>query len=179
MNNEIIAIAKRRDDNNGITRLSTGYYARIVSVSASLIEESQASVSYPEVPTWYNEQADREEENPNHPDYLKALEEVERRKTMMAIDAMILFGVDIVDEDGNDYEISTNEKWFKRIKLMDKRGYINLDEFDLNDPLDIEWLFKKYVAIGAPDLEKIARASNLSEADVQEASATFQNSTKR
>lgn len=179
MNNDIIAIAKNRANDKGITQLSTGYYARIVSVSASLIEESQASVPYPEVPTWYNEDAQREEENPNHPDYLKAIEEVERRKTMMAIDAMILFGVDIVDEDGNDYEISTDAKWFKRILLMDRRGYINLDEFDLEDPLDIEWLFKKYVAIGAPDLEKIARASNLSEADVQEASATFQNNSQR
>lgn len=178
MSNDIIAVAKKRNS-DGIVQLSTGYYARITSVSASLIEESQASVPYPEVPKWYNEDAKRDEENPNHPDYLKAVQEVEKRKTMMAIDAMILFGVDIVNEDGSEYEMDIDSKWFSRIRLMAKRGYINLDEYDLEDELDVEWLFKKYIAVGAPDLERIARASNLSEEDVQEASATFQNNKKR
>lgn len=176
----IVGIAKARSDNgDGIIQFSTGYYVRITSVSASIIEEAQASVEYPEVPKWYNENAKREEENPNHPDYLKALEEVEKQKTMMAIDAMILFGVDVVDEEGNDYVIDTNDKWFKRLRLMIKRGMINADNVDMDDELDVEWMFKKYIVVGAPDLELVAKASSLSEEDVREASITFQDSKKQ
>jgi hypothetical protein len=159
--------------------LSTGYYARISSVSASLIEEAQASVEYPEVPKWHDEDRDRWEENPNHPDYIKSVAEVDKRKTMMAIDAMILFGVEIVNEDGTPYDVNTGDKWYQKIRLMAKRKMINVDGVDLDDPLDIEWMFKKYIAVGAPDLERIARASNLSEEDVKEASATFQDNKAR
>lgn len=179
MNNDIVAIAKKRYDRDDTIVLSTGYFARITSVSASIIEESQASIPYPEVPKWYDEERKREEENPNHPDYIKGVAEADRRKTMMAIDAMILFGVDILNEDGTPYEISKDDKWFQRIRMMAKRGMINLDGLDLDDPLDLEWIFKKYIAVGAPDLEKIARASNLKEEDVQQASATFQNNKER
>ncbi len=176
----IVGIAKARSDNgNGIIQFSTGYLVRITSVSASIIEEAQASVEYPEVPTWYNENSKRDEENPNHPEYLKALADVEKAKTMMAIDAMILFGVDVVNEDGTDYDIDTNDKWFKRLRLMIKRNMIQADQFDLEDDLDIEWMFKKYIVVGAPDLELVARASSLSEEDVQEASVTFQDSKKQ
>jgi hypothetical protein len=156
----------------GHVQLSTGYWARIMPVSASLIDGAQALIEDPEPPSVWIDEKGRSELNPSDPAYLRALERAEIKRAVAAADAMILFGVDIVDEKGEPIPIPDGD-WIKRLQLLDKVGTIDIGAYDFDDPIDKEFLFKKFVAVAAPDFPIISLASGVREEDVERATATF------
>lgn len=176
---EVIGTAKsfsNANNEDGIVKLSTGVLVKISSVSASLVEAAQGAVPPPEVPIWHNEVADRDEENPNHPKYLQDLQQWEIQRTLAAVDVMLMFGVTLVDEDGLEVEVDKG-RWVQKLKFLEKHNLLDMSDFDLEDSFDREFIYKKYVAIGAPDIQLIAQASSLSEEDVAKATEAFQDNT--
>jgi len=171
-----IAVAKRRA-NRGISsepvELSTGVTARLIPVSISIITEAQAAVPDPAVPMWYNESKGVEEENPNHPAYEAALKAVEQERSLAAIDAVIMFGVELVDGMPED------NSWIKKLQLRAKLGLskVDLSSFNLEDEIELEFLYKKYIAVTTADLKPLMDASGLTEAgmelEVAEATNSF------
>lgn len=161
--------AKTRADQK-IIRLSTGYRARITPVSPGLLNQVQMSVQMPAVPTWYNDSKGKNEENPNDPRYLQQIERAEADRVMAALDAIVLFGVDIVDDEGNDVDAPDNDGWLTKLLRLASRGLLDLSEFDLDDSMDRSFIFKKYVAIGTNDMRRIAELSGLdADAEVEQA----------
>jgi hypothetical protein len=154
-------------DDGGFKLLSTGVRARIVPVGATLVDEVVAGVKAPRVPLFMNEEKGREEENPLDPEYLRQVTEADRRRSQAALDAMIMFGVELEAMPAND-------NWLKQLQFLEKRGHLSLESFDLTDPLDREFLYKRYVAVGTKDLMEIGRKAGLGAADVEQAAATFQ-----
>jgi hypothetical protein len=158
-----IEVAKERDAKgrrDEIRTLSTGVKVRITPVSASLISEVTTRYKYPKVPTYYNEDKGREEENPVHPDYLAEREEVDNQRVQAAMDAMSLFGVELIDgvpEDG---------VWVKKLKLLGV-------EFDENDPVERDFYYKKNIALAGPDFALLGRISGLSEEAITAAEESF------
>lgn len=170
------AIAKSRIDYSKPIPFSSGYWANVTPVSASLISDAQRlAVTAPTPPMVWVEDKQRDEPNPNDPRYLAAIEQHETDRTMAAIDAMILFGVEMVDEHGEPLDVMQDTKWLSKLKLLAKMGILNLEGFDFDDSIEVEFLFKKYVAIAPPDLAIVTGASGLSEADIAEAVETFRN----
>jgi hypothetical protein len=174
-NSAVIGVAKKQRDPEQIVMLSTGYRARLRSVSAGLIAEAQQSVKYPTPPTWYNEAAGREEENPNHPAYIAEVENIEMQRNLVGMEALIMFGVELVDEEGNQLEIDIEADWVRRLRFMERRGVISLEGLDLSDPIDAEFAFKKYIAVGALDMDTITSATIVSEEALEEAKASFRD----
>lgn len=175
-----VAIAKRavsKNKRSKIVELSTGYLAEISPVSLSILNDVQLAIEMPKVPTFMNEEKGRVEENPNHPDYLKAVEECEQRRNLAAADAMIMFGVQLVDREGNHYAYDDDVRWLKKLQHFQRMGILKLDDYDLEDDFDLEFLFKKYIAVGAGDIMTIGKMSGVDEEAVQEAQASFQSST--
>ena len=170
-----IAVAKRRStrDINEVLTFSTGVEVKLVPVSISIITEAQAAIEDPKIPLWYNESKDIHEENPNHPDYIKALEKVDETRNLAAIDAMILFGVELIEG------MPENDRWLKMLQLSTKRGLlkIDFDTFDLTDSLELEYLYKKYIAVGPPDIAVIMKASGVDEEEIAEASRSFRDNS--
>jgi len=159
---------KERDEER-IVSLPGGVTARIVPVSAALVDEVSSSVKDPEVPEVYDEEREKDFPNPNDPTYLRGLEEASRKRGIAAIDAMVMFGVELVDG------LPENDAWLKKLVYMSKRNLVNLDGYDLEDELDLEFLYKRYVAITPTVLSVITEMSGISGADIEAAEESFRS----
>lgn len=148
--------------------LTTGIVGRIVPVGASLIDDVVASIADPKPPMFFNEDKGREEENPVDPDYLEALEAAQRQRAVAALETLLLFGLELE-------QLPPDEQWLPKLRYMAKRGHISLDNYDLDDPLEKELLYKKYVAVGTQDLIEIGQHAGLNSRDVEEAARSFKS----
>jgi hypothetical protein len=155
-----------RNNNRDIT-LPTGDEAVLMPVSASLIDAVTSEVKDPKPPMWYNKDADREEENFNHPDYIKGLEDAKRRRGIAALDAMVMFGIELVDG------VPEDDRWLQKLQFMAKRGMLSLDGYDLSDPLDKEFLYKRFVAVDNDTITLISEISGISGEEVAAVEESF------
>lgn len=164
-----VEAAKERKSRDGkeILTLSTGVRVKIKGVSASLIDDVTSRIPDPPIPKFFNENTQREEENPLDPSYAVALDRVQKERGSAAIDALILFGIELVDPMPDD------SVWLPKLKLLAKLRGIDLSVYDLGSPLEKEFVYMRYVAVGSDDLALLgARASNTPEED-QKAEAGF------
>ena len=165
--NAAVQVAKDLDvKKEKITTLSTGVRAVLLPVAASLIQAVTSKIKDPEIPNWHDPDKDREVPNPNDPTYLKQIQEAAEARAMAAVDASLMFGVELVDpipENG----------WDTKLKYLDKRNPFGLSDFDFDDDLDLQFLYKKYIAVGSDDLIKISKLSGLQPEDLAAAEASF------
>ncbi len=145
--------------------LSTGVKVRLRPVSPSLIADISSSVKYPNVPRIVTEDG-RELENPNHPDYIRACEEVDNQRAGRVLEAIVMFAFDLVDGVPDD-------GWDKKVRLMERMGSIDLKGLDLDDPVDREFAYKKYIAIGNEDITLAGGMAGIRGEDVAAATETF------
>jgi len=157
--NPVVAVAREHRDASGDTVLSTGVSAKLTPVSAALIDEVTSRIPNPNVPTWHNPDTGRDDPNPLHPDYVAALGEANRKRGMAALDAIIMFGVGLV-------EPVPDTGWEKKLKRLGM-------EVDVSDPDEREWSYKKYVAVGAADLNRLMALSGVSQEAVARAADSF------
>lgn len=164
-----VDVAKKVESRNQerIVSLPGGVEARIVPVSAALVDEVTSSVKDPDVPILHDDDRDRDFPNPDDPIYTKALEDASRKRGIAAIDAMVMFGVELVDG------LPEDDAWLKKLVYMSKRELVNLDGYDLEDDLDLEFLYKRYVAITPNVLSIITEMSGISGADIEAAEESF------
>lgn len=172
--NAVVAVAKQKaSKQEKIVVLSTGYRAEITPVSLSILNDVQLAIPYPSVPMVEIPEKGRKEENPNDPAYLAAVQDVEAKRNLAAADAMVMFGVQLIDDEGMPFGYPDDGKWLKKLKYFEKRGMLSLVDYDLEDEFDLEFLFKKYIAVGAGDIMTVGRMSGVSEEAVQQAQAAF------
>ena len=69
--------------------------------------------------------------------------------------------------------------WLKRLKLLERRGGLDLSGYDLDDEIDREFLYKKFVAVGSEDLAEIGKLSGISREAVRAAEDSFPGDTRR
>lgn len=161
--------AKSKKDSNYV-ELADGRRARLVPVSASLMNEVTSRIKDPVVPMWMNDDKGREEPNPSDPAYLAECKEIENQRTMAVFDAMCMFGVELVDGLPDD------DLWARKLMYMSKRGLLDLEDYDLDDELDREFLYKRFIAISTDQIAKIGAISGVSDADVEAAEESFPSS---
>jgi hypothetical protein len=169
-----VKVAGAVADRNDPVQLSTGYWIRIKPVSASLIDEAQSVIQEPEVPTYYIEEKDRHEPNPADPAYLRALERLDVERAIAAADTIILFGVDLINEDGSPMAVEMGD-WIDKLRFLERRGQMDLSVYDFDNALDREFVFKKYIAVAAPDFMIISEASGIREEDIDRAKRSFKS----
>ena len=143
------------------TVLSTGVRVRLHSVSASLIDEVRSRIKDPDVPIFHDEEKGREMPNPADPVYLRQLGEAEDKRNKATTDAMVMFGVELLDG------LPKDDKWIHQLKFL---GI----EVDSSDSLAMEFAYKKYKAVGTPDLPLLYSASAVTEQEVERAMRGFQ-----
>jgi hypothetical protein len=172
MTNPAVEVAKeKRDGESGIHILSTGVSVRLVNVSSATISEIVEKITYPEVPVYHNERKGRDEPNPLDPAYINAVEQTGLERGNALMDAVVLFGVELVDG------LPDADKWLKKLRLLARRGHLDLSEFDLEDEIDLEFLYKKHFAIGTSDWSDLMRLSGISQDAIDKAAESFQGDT--
>lgn len=144
-----------------------GVKVKIEPVPVNLIDDVTRRIKDPEIPTFYNENKEREEKNPQDPQYLKDMTKAEEARNRAAMDAMVLFGLELVDGVPDD------EKWLKKLRYLEKLGRLDLDNYDLDDELDVEFLYKRYVLADAEVISLITQASGVSPEEVALAEESF------
>jgi len=155
--NPAVQTAKDKQEGPEIKTLSTGVRVKLKAVSSSLVSEVMQRVPEPEVPIFHDDEKDRDMPNPNDPSYLRALDEAENKRNSVATDAMLVFGVELVDPVPDD------DSWIGGLNFL---GI----EVDASDQFAREFAYKKYIAVGTPDLPLVYGASSpVSASEVAEA----------
>jgi hypothetical protein len=156
-----------------IITLSTGIRARLTPVAASLVAEATSLIKDPDPPTWHNPDKDRDEPNPSDPVYLRTIKENQTRRSLAGLDTLILFGVELVDP------LPEDDRWLKQLKLLERRGGLDLAGYDQEDPIDREFLYKKFVAVGSADLTEIGKLSGIAREAIKSAEDSFPGNAGR
>lgn len=159
-----VAKGKKKED---IVTLSTGIRAKLLPVPASLMQEVVSRLKEPPIPLEYDEAMGRKVENPHNPEYRAALAELEQKRAKASIDAMAMFGIELIDG------LPEDKKWLAKLKKMEKFGYLDLSEFDLEDEFDLEFLYKRFIALGNDEIVRIGTLTGISQEDVEVAEGFF------
>jgi hypothetical protein len=167
------AAKRQTSETAGIVTLSTGVRARVKPVSSKLLDEIARSVPEPAVPKQFIEGKQREEYNPLDPAYQLAVKEANHLRGLRSTEALIMFGIELVDE------IPALVEWEPKLRFLERRGMIDLSGYDLVDPLDREFVYKTMIAVATPDLMLVSMASGLTEVEVADAMASFQREKVR
>jgi hypothetical protein len=165
--NEALQVAKEKSQENKVVTLSTGIRAILHPVSASLIQEVVSKIVDPPVPVEYNEAKGVSQENPHNKEYQATITANNQKRARASMDAFALFGLELVDG------LPSSDKWLKKLKQMERLGYLDLSEFDLDDDIDLEFIFKRYIAMSASDFTAIGKMTGISQEDIAAAESSF------
>lgn len=151
--------------------LGSGVKVKIIPVQAFLTQEAASSIPMPKPPLWNNPDKGRTEPNPFDPDYLQAVEKAQEEQTQAIMDTIIMFGVQLVDP------VPPTDGWLPQLRLMNKLGRISINSvlLDSQDPVELEFLYKRYMVITLEDMDVIAGLTNVRQEDIRAADANFQS----
>ncbi len=164
--NPVIDVARSEQDtdSDGIVTFSTGVRVKLHPVKASLISKVTAKIKDPRVPTWYNKAKGRDERNPNDPAYLRDVERAAQERGNAAMDAMAMFGIELVDGLPEDTD------WITKLRLLSIT-------FNADDPIECEFYYKIYEVIGNDDWPLVSAQSGISQEDIAQAEKSFRSDT--
>ena len=164
--NPVVEVAKEQAGDDVIT-LKSGVRVKLNPVPASLIDAVTSKVKDPEIPKVTLEDG-REQYNPLDEQYERDMSDAARLRGLAAIDAMILFGVDLIDG------LPPDEEWLTKLEYMEKMGLIDvLKDYDLTDPIMKELVYKKYVGVTTDVITKVTEISGISPEEVAAAEESF------
>lgn len=155
---------------------SNGLKLRLKPVSRLLVVEAGRKVVRPKPPRMWIEEKQREDENPNDPDYQAELQDAEFRRGMTAIDVCLALGTEI-EYRPPELEEPQSEGWAEDIEAF---GALEIPKKPRGRYL--AWL--KYYALNDDDLTKaiqaVMRVGGLTtEEDVDKAMEGFRRNQKR
>jgi hypothetical protein len=143
------------------------------AIPVAIISDVTNRIPEPDIPVWHNTEMERDEQNPNDPAYLKAKDEVDRKRGEAMIDATVMFGISLPDG------VPPTDEWLPKLKFMEKRGQIDLSGYDLSDDLELEFVFKKYVIANIALINFIQNMSSVTPDDIGKAGRPFRRAQKR
>lgn len=165
--------------------LQTGVRVRLRAVPAFLIDRVQSQVPMPEPPIVTLDDG-RNVANPTDPDYITAVQEAQTRQIATSVLAAVVFGVMIVDEDGNQIHAPQPEEDDWEAKL----AYLGVDwreqlHKDLPMPEGTDTSFARdacyllYTQMGEQDIQRVAAVTMGGGEAYNEAVNTFPGAATR
>jgi len=154
---------------------SNGIKFRLKKVSRMIIADAGRKIKDPKIPVTMNEEKGREEENPNHPDYVAELADTNYRRGMLAVEVYIAMGTEVIERPESISAPESNQ-W------ADDLLNFGLEVPQIGKARYVAWL--KYYALSDDDLTALTLAAMryggaTLEADVSQAQAGFRNSDTR
>jgi hypothetical protein len=167
----VIDVAREQEEQDDIWEVE-GYKIRVKAIPVAIISDVSNRIPDPEIPVWHDPEYDRDVQNPNDPAYLNKKEEVDRKRGEAMIDATVMFGIDLPDG------VPPTEKWLPKLKFLEKREQVDLSSYDLSDPLELEFVFKKYVIANIALINYIQNMSSVTPEDIGAAGKPFRRPKK-
>jgi hypothetical protein len=143
-------------EKDDIHTLRSGVKVRMRPVSPALVNDAMLRVPMPQVPKVWSEQRGKELPNPLSPDYVESMDRYQREQGQAALNAAIMFGIELVDglpEDG---------RWIKQLQML---GF----EFDASDVVECEFYFKKHIAMTTQDLQEMQASLGVTPEGIEKA----------
>lgn len=170
----VIVVARTYKQDENPEMLSTGIRAKFRPVSATLIDAVTSKIKDPAVPRVFIVEKDREVPNPDDPDYQTALAEAARKRGLAALDALIMFGVELLDPvPESRHENGKPTGWYAKLCLLEKQGMIDLSDYDVSEPDVAEFLYKRFIAVSPTDIDRLNRMNRVGQEDVTRAERSF------
>jgi hypothetical protein len=151
----------------------SGYRFKTKAIPVAVISDVTDKIPDPEIPLWHNEEYNRDEQNPNDPAYLNAKSDVDQRRGQAMIDATVMFGIELLDG------VPPTDQWLPKLKFLEKRGQVDLSSYDLEDPLELEFVFKRYIIANMGLISYIQNMSSVTPEDIGRAGRPFRRAKKR
>lgn len=129
----------RQSQEDKIKVLSTGVRVIVDGISTFEIQEINMAMETVRPPIVRDPETGRDIENYDDPHYKEAVTEQNLKRGLLVLDAMLI-GVTLVDG------LPQDDGWINVLRFKEKRGLISLADLDLNNPIEKEYAFKKYVA---------------------------------
>jgi hypothetical protein len=145
-----------------------GVRARLVQVPEGVLEDAERRIKDPDMPIIKDEAEGTEYENPNDPAYLRGLDEANTLRGIAGIEAMCLFGVELLDG------LPQQDTWRKKLQYMEKRGHIDLSWVDWDDPMEVEFVFIRYAFLTMDHVTYLGTISRMTQEELKRAEASFQ-----
>lgn len=149
-----------------------GVRARLVQVPEGVLEDAERRIPEPVIPVIKDEAEGTEFENPNDPAYLREVEQYRLKQGIAAIEAMCLFGVELLNE------LPADNTWRKKLQYLEKRGHIDLAWVDWDDPMELEFVFLRYAFLTVDDITYIGTISRLTQEELRRAEASFRGNAQ-
>ena len=154
--------------------LSTGVRAKLKPVAPRLLDDVSHRIKDPVAPMEHNEEYDRDEPNLFDPEYNKALKDAAYERGMAQLDVLLVCGVELLEG------IPPVKTWLPQLKMLEKlTKQAFLADFDLEDELDREYVYKKYIAVGNSDLLQLSKLAGLTPQEVEQAARAFPGNEER
>jgi hypothetical protein len=83
--------------------------------------------------------------------------------------------------------LPSNEDWLYKLQFQERQGDLDLSDFDFDNPIDKEFAYKKFIAIGNEldkngfnkDISLVLNQGVVSEEAIEQASDSFQGEEER
>lgn len=92
--------------------------------------------------------------------YRKTEDSLDRGSAIL--DNFALFGFEMVS-------FPDDKRWIKKLKLLQRKGHIDLSEYDLEDDVDLEYLFIRYVFMTPGDVIALGNLMGANKDDLKAA----------
>ncbi len=157
-----------RSKNKGpsIRELYNGDLVLVRGVSPALVDQVQAMVKDPVVPTFMSDDGS-ELQNPNDPTYQRELAEASSTRDRRSLHAIISFGMTLCDEDGNVVN-PPDDGWEFRLKKVGVNWRTEIE--NITGPIEDDELVQAkreayllLVGISAPDMDLISEIAGAPE----------------
>lgn len=158
-------------------RLQNGVVLELKPVPPIAIREAALQKPPPQVPTVFIEDKGREEQNPNDPDYHKAMQQYAFDQLYRITDVLLLLGTGIVSIPDDVFPVESDE-WVEQLAAL----AIDVPPFNNKYARYLSWL-RLYAICSEYEvgyiLGNVTAMSGVTEVEVQRAAASFRDRARR
>lgn len=179
---EVAAIAESLEYEGKVLEctLSSGVILECKPVPPLAMREVAIRVPAPQVPTWHNPDKDRDEPNPNDPDYLKALELYQAEQLFRVTEVIMLLGTQ-VKELPDGFPGPERVDWIEPLLVL---GVVEQDTIDHANKWARYLMWLRFYACQTQSdvahvIGRVIAVSGVTEVEVQRAAAAFLRTTRR
>lgn len=159
------------DEPNNTLTLQSGVVLRLSPVPPELLRRAASKIPEPQVPRIYLEDKGREENNPNDPAYLKALEERIELQTLAQVNVAVLYGT-AIERVPEGFPGPDDRAWWGSLV---EDGFLTEDDVGTERRRYLNWVLMR-AALGSDETLLFARVialCGLTEGEVQEVVSSF------